>query len=609
MGLDADFIKKIQELELGVLKNKQNANNIVKLMKMLDVKREAVVFLVIKSLQRIFTHFINNGDLLKTYDPSVVESMFVKAGGKRKQIEDEEVSGPATKKTKVEKGSAEGVRNGKQNGDAKKSPEEVFSAWILSLYDKYITKLLSMLWREEGGIQSNSLDSLFHFAKLESIMQSKVLSIEEPVLQPHLITKILEKIITYPETNHFLLEAFCNSKLKRYNDVQYITYWILGHSTILTNKADKLYPYETTAHYILSTVRKTTKYYMRTDEEAEGKDEERDADDALGSDADEEEEEKEEKEEEVVGGKKQKMEAERLCFVDWFSMQHEYSAKKRYSEAWFKFLNLELSQEMLKLILRKMGELLPLLAEPFMMMDFLNKCYARGGIYSILALNGIFIEITKFNLDFPNFYRRLYSLFDTGVLVTKHRGEFFKLAIRFMFSKYLPAYTAAAFVKRIMRIALAAPPSGVILALAFAHNVLQLHPTTQVLVHRASLLAANKEQNTAPVLLIKSTMGVGATDPFDMENPNPAQCSAINSSLWELLPFMSHQSPAVAKMAQAFNVPLIQQPPYNMDDFADASYFSMFSAAHKDIPRSTPTNFIPRKSLFDGPVAGWVLPK
>ena len=37
MGLEEAFIKKIQVLEKGVLQNKQNANNIVKLMKLLDV--------------------------------------------------------------------------------------------------------------------------------------------------------------------------------------------------------------------------------------------------------------------------------------------------------------------------------------------------------------------------------------------------------------------------------------------------------------------------------------------------------------------------------------------------------------------------------------------
>lgn len=92
-----------------------------------------------------------------------------------------------------------------------------------------------------------------------------------------------------------------------------------------------------------------------------------------------------------------------------------------------------------------MDVLLPQLAEPFMMMDFLNKSYAKGSIFSILALNGIFIEITKFNLDFPQFYKRLYSLFDTGVLHTRYRAEFFKLSIRFMFSKYLPSYPSPLF--------------------------------------------------------------------------------------------------------------------------------------------------------------------
>lgn len=72
--------------------------------------------------------------------------MFIKSGGKRKQIEaDGEEVGSATKKARIEKGS-EGEKEEKQNGDTKKkSPEEVFSAWILSLYDKYLLKFLFIL--------------------------------------------------------------------------------------------------------------------------------------------------------------------------------------------------------------------------------------------------------------------------------------------------------------------------------------------------------------------------------------------------------------------------------------------------------------------------------
>eukprot|EP00026_Physarum_polycephalum_P002289 Phypoly_transcript_02295.p1 GENE.Phypoly_transcript_02295~~Phypoly_transcript_02295.p1 ORF type:complete len:594 (+),score=127.32 Phypoly_transcript_02295:1088-2869(+) len=593
MGLEEDFVKKIQALEKGVLQNKQNANNIVKLMKLLEVKGEAIVFLVIKSLQRIFTHFINKGELTKTYDPSEVANMVIetreRAGKKTPATAEGEAAEPSKKRAKIDTEA--------QNGKGKESAEQVFNKWILTLYNRYVDKLLTMLWHQQGGIQTSSLNSLFHFIKLESRMQCKFLEMKQNVLQPHLLLRVLTQIITYPEPNEYLLNTFCDSKLKVFHDIQYVTYWTLSYSTLLPHKTTTIYSHEGAVCKILNSKKNSKKFWMKMpdteQEENEGEE---------GEEGEQGREEGEEEEKEKKDTKKMKSEAAKLFFLDDYSMNSVAAMKKRYTESWLKFLNLELSKDMLKQILNHMNLILPLLSNAFLMMDFLNKCYARGGVFSILALNGIFIEITKFNLDFPHFYKRLYALFDTGLLHTKYRGNFFKLASRFMFSKYLPSYTAAAFVKKVMRLALTASPAGVMLAMAFAHNVMQIHPSTQVLLHRTPLTT---EGGKAPVLLIHTSIG---SDPFDSTNTNPAKCSAINSSLWELLPFMNHQSPTVAKMAQAFRGPL-DQPPYDFEELSGASYATMFTAEIREPNRSHPVNFVPKKSLFDAPLPGWVLPK
>ena len=54
----------------------------------------------------------------------------------------------------------------------------------------------------------------------------------------------------------------------------------------------------------------------------------------------------------------------------------------------------------------------------------------------------------------------------------------------FLASGLVPAYTAAAFAKRFARLALAAPPAGACVALAFVHNLLRRHPACNVLLHR-----------------------------------------------------------------------------------------------------------------------------
>lgn len=100
-----------------------------------------------------------------------------------------------------------------------------------------------------------------------------------------------------------------------------------------------MWKHEVTVHHILTSVKNSKRFWMKTE-----------AEDDKDLYADEEEEEDEE-EKGKIGGKVQKQEAKRLHYIDWYSMNHEYSRKTRFSEAWFKFLDLELSQEMVKLVI------------------------------------------------------------------------------------------------------------------------------------------------------------------------------------------------------------------------------------------------------------------
>lgn len=57
------------------------------------------------------------------------------------------------------------------------------------------------------------------------------------------------------------------------------------------------------------------------------------------------------------------------------------------------------------------------------------------------------------------------------------RSQFFRLADLFLASGMVPAYTAAAFAKRMARLALTAPPAG-----AVAHLNTQFYPQHMVII-------------------------------------------------------------------------------------------------------------------------------
>lgn len=50
--------------------------------------------------------------------------------------------------------------------------------------------------------------------------------------------------------------------------------------------------------------------------------------------------------------------------------------------------------------------------------------------------------------------------------------------------RHLPAYLVAAFIKRLARLALTAPPEALLMIIPFICNLFRRHPACRVLVHR-----------------------------------------------------------------------------------------------------------------------------
>ena len=96
------------------------------------------------------------------------------------------------------------------------------------------------------------------------------------------------------------------------------------------------------------------------------------------------------------------------------------------------------------------------------------------------------IHDTRTGLEYPAFYTRLYSLITAEAFAAKHRAQFFKLADLFLSSGLVPAYTAAAFAKKMARFAVSAPPAGALLSIAFIHNLIRRHPACMVLLDNPS---------------------------------------------------------------------------------------------------------------------------
>lgn len=248
--------------------------------------------------------------------------------------------------------------------------------------------------------------------------------------------------------------------------------------------------------------------------------------------------------------------------------------RKIAQEAWLTVFRSPLTAEHRKKILGIMTrQVLPwFITKLETLTDFLTDSFNAGGSTALLALSGIFHLMTKKNIDYPDFYTKLYSLLDEDVLHSKHRSRFFRLLDTFMASTHLPAAMVASFIKRIARLSLHAPPGAIVWIIPWTYNLVRQHPTTSFMLHRTyhpahAIYAENPDY---------ATEGIKA-DPFNPKEADPMLTRAIDSSLWELETLTSHYHPNVATLARILGEPFTKRE-YQLEDFLDHSYSGLIDA-------------------------------
>lgn len=277
---------------------------------------------------------------------------------------------------------------------------------------------------------------------------------------------------------------------------------------------------------------------------------------------------------------------------------YKVSFKSRYQKMFLAVLKVaRLSTAQYKALLLLLHKrIIPYLGSPACLMDFLTDAYDQeeDEIVPILALNSLWELVKAYNLEYPDFYTKLYSLLTPSILYTRYRSRFFRLCDLFLSSTHLSAHLVASFIKKLARLALSAPAPGVVIVIPFVYNLLKRHPTCMVLV-----------QN--------SEAGADYVDPFDAEQKDPYHTGAMGSSLWELETLMSHYHPNVATLAKIFGEPF-RKPSYNLEDFLDWSYLTLLESEtkrrYKDVAA---LEYEEWESLFEKKnsdkvyMSGWVL--
>ncbi|KAJ8311953.1 hypothetical protein KUTeg_009326, partial [Tegillarca granosa] len=219
--------------------------------------------------------------------------------------------------------------------------------------------------------------------------------------------------------------------------------------------------------------------------------------------------------------------------------------------------------------------------------------------------------------DYPDFYKKLYALFEPSVFHVKYRARFFFLADLFLSStwplrdliatlffkharyqmsyttgtshygwclcelhssdnscyridvRHLPAYLVAAFAKKLARISLTAPTPGLTISIPFVYNLINRHPNCKVLLHRTD----------GPSDI--------TSDPYDADEPDPGLLMAGNNPTLQ-----SHYNPDIARSAQKIEHPLDSNE-INLSKLLENTYSDMFEGEVKKKMKSVPVNFEP----------------
>ncbi|XP_059647363.1 protein NUCLEOLAR COMPLEX ASSOCIATED 4 [Cornus florida] len=295
--------------------------------------------------------------------------------------------------------------------------------------------------------------------------------------------------------------------------------------------------------------------------------------------------------------------------------------KLKFTNAWISFLRLSLPLDVYKEVLVSLHQaVIPYMSKPIMLCDFLTRSYDIGGVISVMALSGLYILMTQHNLEYPNFYEKLYALLVPSIFMAKYRAKFFELLDSCLKSPLLPAYVAAAFAKKLSRLALSVPPSGALIIIALIHNILRRHPSINFLVHQDGVGAAADDSGAGEehgdgaedsCTNVEMAIKMPGVDHFNNEESDPVKSNAMRSSLWEIDTLRHHYCPPVSRFILSLENDLTvrsKTTEVTVKDFSSGSYATIFreeiGRRVKQVPlafyKATPT------SLFsESDFAGW----
>lgn len=114
----------------------------------------------------------------------------------------------------------------------------------------------------------------------------------------------------------------------------------------------------------------------------------------------------------------------------------DYAGVKRaLNKVWACIMHWEMTPQLHKqLLIVLLERVMPHLEKPVLMTDFLMDSLDADGPIGFLALQGVYVLVKKHNLEYPNIFTKLYSMFEPEIFHTKYKARLFYLSDLFLSS-------------------------------------------------------------------------------------------------------------------------------------------------------------------------------
>ncbi|CAI8586129.1 unnamed protein product [Vicia faba] len=505
--------------------------------------------------------------------------------------------------------SATANTSSSDNADADQS-EFIYLTWLRSKFDEFLKSLIDVLVSDQSDetLKEVVLDTLMEFVKVAN----------GGTYHSSLYNRIISSIIHSASSAEFLIDLL-TSKYFKYIDVSYFTF--ISLEKLARNLQGKDVSDDKTAsvdgndesqlssniegvihnmYYAISHVPflekpdDTSDFEMWSVSESDHK--------VLSGDLDDKQ----------LKSKKHKS---NVLSAARFAKK----MKLKFTKAWIAYLRLPLPLDVYKEVLVNLHQaVIPHLSNPIMLCDFLTRSYDVGGVVSVMALNSLFVLMTQYGLEYPNFYKKLYALLVPSIFMAKHRARFFQLLDSCLKSPLLPAYLTASFAKKLSRLLLSVPPSGTLVITALVHNILRRHPSINCLVHREDVDEDSDQRTDEVTDSNLDNAETGATlhqksgiDHFNIEETDPMKSGAMRSSLWEIDTVHNHYCPPVSRFALSLGTDLTvraKTTEVNVGDFSAGSYATILGAEITRRVKQVPLAFYkttPSSLFSENDFTGW----